>query len=99
MQVVTGTTGSLFPEAQLFLNSASGTPVCSKVSSNALTANMAQYTFSCSPGHNITVNPADRYYLWIGDHLRHSPTSSLRFELNLGGFNDSNLRLPMCANL
>src|SRR5579859_1817390 len=99
MQVVTGTAGSLFPEAQLFLNSTSGTPICSKVSSNALTANMAQYTFSCSPGHNITVNPADRYYLWIGAHMGSSPTSSLRFELNVGGFNDSNVGVPLSANL
>lgn len=99
MQVVTGTAGSLFPEARLFLNSASGTPICSQTGSNALTANMAQYTFSCSPSQNITVSPADRYYLWVGAHLSNSPTSSLRFDLNVGSFTDSNIGVPLSANL
>lgn len=84
LQQVAGTPGTLFPEVQLFLNNASGTPVCSAIGTNAITATQAQYSLTCSPASDIVVTSTDRYYLWVGFNSTQVVSTSLQAQLVVG---------------
>lgn len=80
-----GATGTLFPEVRLYLNSPSGTPVCSAVGTSALTTStLVYYTLACAPSVDVALTPTDRYYLWVGVNSTTVTTSSLQAQLNVG---------------
>jgi hypothetical protein len=84
MQQTAGTTGTLFPELKLFLNSPSGTPICSVIGATALTTTNTQYNLSCAPGANVTLSNTDRYYVWVGVSSTSASSSSLKSQFNVG---------------
>jgi hypothetical protein len=84
MQQIAGTAGTLFPEMKLFLNGPSGTPICSSIGTSALSSTQTKYNLNCTSSSDITLAPADRYYLWVGVNSTAASSTSLQFELFLG---------------
>jgi len=84
MSQTAGTTGALFPSVALFLDSASGTPICSATGATALTTTQTLYTLSCSPSANVALTPSDQYYLSVGVSSTATPTSSTTVQLTVG---------------
>jgi hypothetical protein len=84
MAQTAGATGTLFPEVMLFLNSQSGTPICSVTGSTALTATNTQYSLSCAPAADVTLAPTDQYYLWVGVHSTAAASSSEKAQVGVG---------------
>lgn len=84
MKQVAGTPGTLFPEVRLFLNSLTGTPICSSIGATALSTTNTQYSLSCAPASNITLSPTDRYYLWVGVSSTAASSTALQGQLGVG---------------
>ncbi|HET9180671.1 MAG TPA: IPT/TIG domain-containing protein [Candidatus Angelobacter sp.] len=86
----TGTTGSLFPEAKLFLNGPNGMPICSMTVDTPLPANILDeeadgaMILRCTAASNIPVTPADHYYLWVGVRSTASPVVSTQAQFAIG---------------
>ncbi len=87
----TGTAGTMFPRAKLFLNSDTGAQLCTVTGGSALTGTTTKYVLSCATSSDITVNASDRFYLWIGVNLT-AGSSSKNFsgELSLEGVLNGN---------
>jgi hypothetical protein len=84
MKQTTGTTGNLFPDLKLYLNSLSGTPICSVMGTTALTTTNTQYSLNCAPATNIARAATDQYYLWVGVNSTQAATSSTQATVGLG---------------
>jgi hypothetical protein len=84
MKQTTGTTGNLFPDLKLYLNSLSGTPICSVIGTTALTTTNTQYNLNCAPATNIARAATDQYYLWVGVNSTQAATSSTQATVGLG---------------
>ena len=102
MSQPTGTTGSLFPEFKLFLNSPTGTPVCSMTGDTALVAfPFEPVTLGCAASAAVPVTPADRYYLWVGFTSNATAADSTQVELSVGnvrrGFGRTQLWVSLAA--
>jgi hypothetical protein len=99
MNQVAGTTGTLFPKVALFLNSSSGTPICSATGASALTTTQTLYTLSCSPATNVALSPSDRFYLWVGVSSTSTAASSEKAQLAVGppsrGKQAGNMSVPV----
>jgi YD repeat-containing protein len=63
-----GTTGTFFPRAKLYLDSPSGTLLCTATGTTALPANFidARMNFSCQTTSDVTIGPNDTFDLWVG---------------------------------
>lgn len=99
MNQAAGTTGTLFPDVKLFLNSVAGTPICSSVSATALTTTQTLYTLNCAPAGNITLSPSDRFYLWVGVSSTATSSASEKVQLTVGppsrGKQGGNVSVPV----
>jgi len=84
MHQTAGTPGTLFPDVKLYLNSPTGTPICSGIGNTALTTTNTEFGFGCTISADITLTPTDRYYLWVGVNSTAASTSSLQAQLNVG---------------
>lgn len=98
----TASVGTVFPRAKLYLNSASGTPVCTATGATALSTKLASISLSCTTSSAITVSSNDRFYLWVGVNLTGTSSSStlqgeLDIEGTLGGHYDSTATVPVPA--
>jgi hypothetical protein len=99
MNQTAGTAGSLFPRVKLFLNNASGTPICTTTGSSAITTTQTLYTLSCSPAADVTLTPSDRIYAWMGVNSSATSASSEKAQLTIGppsrGKQAGNISVPI----
>jgi hypothetical protein len=99
MNQTVGTTSSLFPRVKLFLNSASGTPICTTTGSSAITTTQTLYTLSCSPAADVALTPSDRIYAWVGVNSSATSASSEKAQLTIGppsrGKQAGNISVPI----
>lgn len=91
--------GTMFPQATVKLNNASGTTFCSATGSTALTTTLTQYTLTCTTTANISMATTDRFYLWTGVSLTVGSSSGkfageIDIEGTLNGNYDSQIVLP-----
>lgn len=95
---VTSTAVSSFPRAKLFLDSTSGTQLCAKTGTTALTTTVTKYTLSCTTSANITLTASDTFLLWVGFNTSTKTTSSLIGQVDvegtLNGHYDSTVAVP-----
>jgi YD repeat-containing protein len=95
----TTTSGTLFPRAKIYLNSATGTLLGTATGTTALTSTLAKYTLTVTTGANISMATADRFYVWVGVNLTVAPTSNTTSEVDiegtLNGNYDSQVILPL----
>ena len=101
-----GTVGTMFPRAKLYLNNEAGINICTANGTTALTTTWTKYTISCSTASDIAVGASDRLYLWMGVNLTAGSTSKtfgaeLGVEGTLNGNYDSYLTttLPLAPTI
>ncbi|MBD0369821.1 MAG: IPT/TIG domain-containing protein [Pyrinomonadaceae bacterium] len=94
----TGTSGTLYPRAKLYLNSAGGTLICTVTGTTALTTTLTKYTLAATTTSNIILTGTDRFYLWVGVNLTAAATANntaaLNVEGTLNGNYDSQFSIP-----
>jgi hypothetical protein len=95
----TGTSGTMYPRAKLYLNNnTNGTLVCTVTGSTALTTTLTKYTLTATTTSNITMTANDRLYLWVGVNLTATATANntaaLNVEGTLNGNYDSQFSMP-----
>lgn len=95
----TGTSGTMYPRAKLYLNNnTTGTLVCTVTGTTALTTTLTKYTLTATTTSNITMTATDRLYLWVGVNLTATATTNntaaLNVEGTLNGNYDSQLSMP-----
>lgn len=102
----TGTVGTMFPRAKLYLNNEAGTSLCTATGTTALSSTLTKYTISCSTSSDILVAAQDRLYLWVGVNLTAGSTSKnftgeLDIEGTVNGNYDSQLStvLPLVPTI
>ena len=86
----TASAGTMFPRAKLFRNGTSGTQICSRTGSTALTTTLTKLTFSCTTSSNITFASSDTLLLWVGINLTATTTSSVMGQLSVEGLLNGN---------
>lgn len=96
----TANLGTMFPKAKLYLNSPSGTLLCTVTGSTAVTTTLTKYTLTGTIASNIVVSPADRFYLWTGIDLTVGSSGGtfkgeLDIEGTLNGNYDSLITMPL----
>jgi YD repeat-containing protein len=97
----TGTTGTFFPRFKVFVNSESGTPLCTATGTSALTTSTVQVNINCQTGSSpIVMTSTDRFMLWTGVSITAGPgnrsaTASVSVEGTLNGNFDSRTVLPL----
>lgn len=78
--------GAMHPLAKLYLNNATGTPLCSAAGSSPLTTILFNYTFRCTTVTDIAVTSQDRFYLWVGANMTIGPGAKrVKAELDIEG--------------
>jgi len=91
--------GTMFPRAKVYLNSSSGTLLCTATGTTALTTTAAKSTFSCNTTANISMTTTDRFYLWVGTNVTAKATASVTAQLSiegtLNGNYDSLITVPL----
>src|SRR5438128_196410 len=60
----TSTTGTIYPRAKLYLNSASGTLLGTVTGATALTSTITKYTLTVTTSAAVTMAASDRFYVW-----------------------------------
>ena len=95
----TATSGTLYPRAKLYLNSASGTLLGNVTGATALTTTVTKYTLTATTSTAVSMAASDRFYVWIGVNVTAAPTSNTNAELDvegtLNGNYDSQVAVPM----
>jgi len=81
----TGSQGTMFPRAKLFLNSSAGTSICVVTGATALTTTLTKYTLTGTVSSNVTMTASDRFNLWVGVNLTVSPGTNNMAELDIEG--------------
>ena len=78
--------GAMHPLANLYLNNATGTPLCSAAGSSPLTTILFNHTFTCTVPTDIAMTPQDRFYLWVGVNMTMGPGANrVKAELDIEG--------------
>jgi hypothetical protein len=94
----TGAYGDLYPRAKLYLNSPSGTHLCTATASAAFSITLTKRIISCTLAADVTVTTSDRLYLWVGLILTRGPIANAQAELDIegtpGGDYDSKVVIP-----
>ncbi|HEY0319837.1 MAG TPA: IPT/TIG domain-containing protein [Pyrinomonadaceae bacterium] len=94
----TGNSGTMYPRAKLYLNSASGTLIGTVMGTTALTTTLTKYTLTFTTTSNINMTSSDRFYLWVGVNLTAAATANnnaaLNIEGTLNGNYDSQFSIP-----
>lgn len=85
---------TLYPEAELYLDSTSGTPFCNATGTTALTTTVTEFTLSCTTTSTITVSSTDILYLWVGVHISTTQNTSVQGQLTVDGSDGSNVIVP-----
>src|SRR5262249_47310183 len=63
---VTSTKVSGFPRTKLFLDSTSGTQLCTSTGTTALTTTLTHYVLTCTTSANVYLGVSDTFLLWVG---------------------------------
>lgn len=92
--------GTIYPRVKLHLNSAAGASLCSTTGATALTTTIASYSLTCTTSAHLSMNPADRFYLWVGVSVataagKTSVRGQLTIEGVLNGNYDSRIVVPL----
>lgn len=94
----TGSSGTMYPRAKLYLNSAGGTLIGAVTGTTALTTTLTKYTLTFTTTSNINMTSSDRFYLWVGVNLTAAATANnnaaLNIEGTLNGNYDSQFSIP-----
>ena len=91
--------GTMYPQAKLRLNSATGSSLCTATGATALTKILTQYTLACVTASDVIMATTDRFYLSTGINLTVGPGAQivygqLRIEGILNGNYDSRVVIP-----
>ena len=57
---------AMYPRARMHVNSAAGSQLCAATGSTALTTTISAHVLSCRTAEPVSMNAADRFYLWVG---------------------------------
>lgn len=78
--------GAMHPLAKLYLNNATGTPLCSAAGRLPLTTTLFNHTFTCITLTDIAIASQDRFYLWVGANMTAGPGANrVKAELDIEG--------------
>lgn len=78
--------GTMYPMANINLNSDAGTSLCTAIGAQTLTTTLSQQTFTCYTNADVTMNAADRLYLRVGVNMTAGPGSNrVTAELDIEG--------------
>jgi YD repeat-containing protein len=96
----TADVGVMYPEAKLYINSATGPLFCTVIGTSALTTTLQPYTLTCNTGQAITMAGTEQFYLWVGVHVTTgSGNTRVKAELDMGGTlngaDDSRVAIPV----
>ena len=95
----TSTSGTMFPRAKLYLNSANGTLLGTATGATALSNTLTKYTFSTTTSSNIVMTASNTFYVWVGVNVTAAPTTNTNAELDvegtLNGNFDSTVVVPL----
>jgi hypothetical protein len=91
---------TIYPRAKLHLNSAAGPSLCTTTGDTALTTTITAYSLNCTTNAHVSMNAADRFYLWVGVALattvgKTSVKGQLAIEGALNGNYDSQVVAPL----
>ena len=86
----TSSSGVQYPRAKLYLNSATGTILCTATGTTALTNTLTKYTFSATTSANVSMAATDRLYLWVGVNVTTKATADTFATLSVEGAADGN---------
>jgi len=100
------TAGTMTPRAKLYLNSATGTLLCTASTTTTLavsTTTPTKYVLTCTTAAAVTLAKTDRLYLWVGVNISTSTTSTVNavvhLEGTLNGNYDSYVLVPLPPSL
>jgi YD repeat-containing protein len=87
--------GTMYPRVKLYLNSPTGTSLCSVTGSGALGTILTQSPITCSVPSTVSMSATDRIYLWVGVSLTVGPGANrVKAELDVETNTDSTIMAP-----
>src|SRR5260370_31161438 len=97
--------GVIYPEAKVYVNSLSDTLLCSARAGSPLGTVLKHFIFSCTTATNVGMQATDRLYLWVGAAQTGNGVPAQKANLSIEGtFNGNydsqiNVRVPVIPSI
>src|SRR5262249_16955223 len=81
----TATAGTMYPRAQINVNSPTGPSLCVATGDTPLTTTLSKYVIACRTTTNVPMVATDRFYLWVGVNVTLAAATSVKAEVDFEG--------------